>query len=133
PKGLPLGFEGSAIILSEGKEDELLSAWLVMRRGCRVEIVSKAVDESFFKPLEKWNNFQKFKVHDFAELKDLVEKNFCEAIISSETVFDSVKLLELKEFGLQNNLAVFFPLVFLGEEKISEIKEIIFGEENGKN
>ncbi|MFH1224570.1 MAG: THUMP domain-containing protein [Candidatus Diapherotrites archaeon] len=75
--GLPLGCEGTVAVLFEGKKDEALAAFLVMRRGCNVFPLVKSKTAKVLANIKKlvpWNSWRKFKPTPMRELGVLVSK-----------------------------------------------------------
>ncbi|MFH1751600.1 MAG: THUMP domain-containing protein [archaeon] len=118
--GLPLGVEGKVAFLFEGKKEDLIAAWLLMKRGCFIQPVIEKESElisSQLKKLSEWNNFQEFK-----PVKELKFDSWFQGIGLGLTKLDSKKVMDLKEkFGLP----VLLPLVLFSKEKLNEIERVL--------
>jgi thiamine biosynthesis protein ThiI len=119
-KGLPVGVEGKVGVLMQGKEEELISSFLMLKRGCNIFPVIKEMNPEIkknLKMLSLWNSFQEFKPILLSEIEK--EKAFLSALILSETKLEQIKnSLELQD---QTGFVVFFPLVFYPENLYNEI------------
>jgi len=116
---LPLGVEGSVAVFFEGKKEELLAAWLVMKRGANVFPIvkgSKAAVERILKKLVPWNSFRKFALTDEKDLEKLVAERDLKAV-----VFASSKP---KHFP---KMLALFPLVFFPKKMAGEKLKLIEG------
>ena len=125
--GLPLGCEGNVAVEFLGRKEELLAAWLMMKRGCNVfPLVEKKTKkiESHINKLKKWNSFRKFKLTELQDKKDLLEKKdiAVKAIVKADTVFSREFVAEKK----RQPVPVFWPLVFYPEELFErDIKKVL--------
>jgi len=124
-KGLPVGVEGKVGLLMEGKKEELVSGFLMLKRGCNIFPVIKKTNQKIEKNLEllfSWNSFQDFKPILFSELKK--EKDFLSALVLSTTKeVDAIK--KMQELQDQSSFVVFSPLTFYPEESFNEILELV--------
>ncbi len=123
-KGLPVGVEGKVGVLMEGRKEELISSFLMLKRGCNVfPVITKMTPEikQNLKLLLKFNSFTEFKPVFLSEIEK--EKNFLSALVSSET--NEKKLNKLVELQKEKGFVVFFPLVFFPEKFFNEILEVI--------
>lgn len=125
--GLPVGVEGHVGILCNNKEEDLLAALCVLKRGCSIYCITKEpLPENFFGPILKFNSYQKIKSFDFDSVKNTDPKNQKMAAL-----VDSSRDLDLKKITEQDKdmfLPVFRPLLFMPEEKISELKRMIYND-----
>jgi thiamine biosynthesis protein ThiI len=99
--GFPLGTQGKIPALIENRED-LLAAWLFMRRGC--EIIPLTDKKRFLKILEKWS-FRKLR-----PLKKMPEK--------------SPGLVTTKKITIPG-IPVYNPLLGLDEKEIKKMLKLI--------
>ena len=108
--GLPLGIEGSVIVLLSD-ESSLLAAWLMMKRGCKVILAGmKDIDYSL---LEKYSYGQKlefFKVKDLKEIDRLASKLDAKALVTGETL-ENFKNIDV-------DLMVLRPLIIYSDDEI---------------
>ncbi|MBU2477218.1 hypothetical protein KKG83_07140 [Candidatus Micrarchaeota archaeon] len=119
-KGLPVGVEGKVGVLMQGKEPELVSSFLMLKRGCNVFPIIKEINPEIKKNLEllsSWNSFQEFKPVFLSEIEK--ERNFLSALISSETREEAIKEIPLLQE--QTGFVVFSPLIFFPENLFNEI------------
>ncbi len=127
PKGLPLGVEGNVAMLFTGKKDDLIAAFLMMRRGCNIFPVVEKESKEIEKEVEKlvrWNSYRSFLFTPLQKLRQLVEKPDInvQALVSGE-----IKLSEdLKRIGAE--LPIFRPLIFYPKELFEEKKAMIYGD-----
>lgn len=83
--GLPIGMGGNVVCIIE-KEQDILAAWLMMKRGCRVFcLVGKGIDVSL---LEKFSYGPKIirETLNYAAINDFVALNKCKAVVSGDTL-----------------------------------------------
>jgi tRNA uracil 4-sulfurtransferase len=116
--GLPLGCEGNIGVLFNGNELDVLTAFMLMRRGCNIFPVIESVNVLIKKQLNLLSKFNAFREFNLINLSELEKNDFdLKAIALSE--FNLIKLH--KKF----NLPVLFPLLFLPESFLNEKKELI--------
>jgi len=119
-KGLPVGVEGKIGLIMKGEKEELVSGYLMLKRGCSVFPVIEKMNEKTEKNLfllSEWNSFSSFKPVLFSEIKK--EKNFLSALVSSKT--NETELNELTELQEKTGFVVFSPLIFFPEESFNKI------------
>lgn len=124
--GLPLGVQGDVLGLVSSGIDSPVAAWLLMKRGCRVDLMHfKITEEGYQKYLKIKENLQKFSYGH--EIKDYI--------------FDGVPYLsntkqKLCENGKEKWLCIFCKRRFLKEaERVCNEKgylAIITGENLGQ-
>jgi len=117
--GLPLGAEGSIAFLFEGKKDELLAAFLLMRRGCNIFPVVKKATPSLKKHLEKLVPFNAYRLFELTEEKDfakLVREKNLKAVGTADSGFDVRSLERYAEFNKSQRLVVLRPLLLYPRE-----------------
>ncbi|MDD5503478.1 MAG: THUMP domain-containing protein, partial [Candidatus Thermoplasmatota archaeon] len=116
--GMPLGTQG-IVIARICNENDLLAAWLLMKRGAEAIAAGNA---KYFEILEKWglNHSIKVEMPSYGELEKLALENNADAIVVGE------KFGELKSKQKETALPILRPLVGMGDEwiqrKISSIK-----------
>ncbi|PIU21153.1 MAG: hypothetical protein COT15_03890, partial [Candidatus Diapherotrites archaeon CG08_land_8_20_14_0_20_34_12] len=125
--GLPVGVEGHVGILCNNKEEDLLAALCMLKRGCSIYcIIKEPVDEHFFDPIVKFNSYQKIKFFEFDSIKNTdPQKQKMVALV------DPSMELDLKRIAGQDKdmfLPVFRPLLFMPEDKISELRRMIYND-----
>jgi tRNA uracil 4-sulfurtransferase len=122
--GLPLGTAGKAIALLSEKEQDILAAWLIMRRGCEIIPVHIRKTErglvQFQKNCKKLDNFawgSKIKPISIKDpkkdLKEIVRKTGAKAYIFGNT---EVHLREA-------DMPIFDPLVGLDKKQLKELQK----------
>ncbi len=128
-KGLPLGVEGNCFIFSEARKEDLIAAWLLMKRGCNIFPISSEENheavEKLFQKLVSWNSFRDFKVHSLNEVPALMEKYSINAVVFSKQDFNVIPVEEkFKEYDLM----ILYPLMFLSQQKKNDLMKLIFSE-----
>lgn len=131
--GIPVGVEGNTALLIEGKKFELVSGFLLLRKGCRIfPLISKNCKHNekklriHLKPLIKWNSFREFIFTKEKDLKTLIKEKNIKAIISSNT--NATDLKEINALNKKFNAfktPVFMPLLFFNKKKLKEMHEMI--------
>ena len=124
-KGLPVGVEGKVGVLMQGKEEELVSGFLMMKRGCNIFPVITEINPQIkknFELLSKWNSFVEFKPIFYSEIEK--EKKFLSALILSERIQEKA-LREMTELAEQTGFVVFSPLTLFPEDKFKEILGLV--------
>lgn len=117
--GLPIGVEGNVALLFAGKKQDLLAAFLMMRRGCNVFPVAKKPGkklENSLKKLVPLNNFRTFVLAAEKELPSLVKERNIKALVTGESGVDSKILKEYAEFDAGQQLVVLRPLLLYPPE-----------------
>jgi thiamine biosynthesis protein ThiI len=120
-KGLPVGVEGKVGLLMEGKKEELLSGFLMLRRGCNIFPVVKEMNHEIKRNLEllsKFNSFNEFKPIPFTQIKK--QKNFLSALILTE-LNENKAINKMQELSRKTGFVVFSPLTFYPKQKLNEI------------
>ncbi len=117
--GLPVGVEGTVAALI-GNEDDLISAYLIMKRGCSIIAIAKD------RPLaEKLNIFTtdleiiEYKKDWLPALKEAVENQSVKALVSGET------LKNMTDLEKKVDLPILRPIIGLGVDKIQNIRTLI--------
>lgn len=105
PGGLPLGSQGRVLCQMQNEED-MLAAWLVMRRGCRVVVSGDA----YVSQLRKWD--PELPVVEPGDAVALAIENGCNGI-----VYGGLKP-GLKKYS---GLAYLFPTVMLSAKERREL------------
>lgn len=117
--GLPVGVEGTVAALI-GNEDDLISAYLIMKRGCSVVALAKNKDLA-----EKLNLFTtdleiiEYKKDWLPALKEAVENQSVKALVSGET------LKNMTDLEKKVDLPILRPIIGLGVDKIQNIRTLI--------
>jgi tRNA uracil 4-sulfurtransferase len=128
--GLPLGTAGKALALISEKEQDILAAWLIMRRGCEIiplhirETESELIQfQKNCKKLEKFAWGSKIKPisikgpkKDRKEIEKKAEETGCKAII----------LGSLDHKTLECNIPIFEPIVGLDQKQLKALEKIVF-------
>lgn len=122
-RGLPLGVEGNVAFFFEGRERELLAAFLLMFRGCNifpiVEKKTRAVAK-FVEKLVKFNSYRKFVFTGRKDLERLVAEREIQAIATADSSTTEKSLLEFVQSDLKQELLVLRPLLLYPEELTKE-------------
>ena len=108
--GLPVGTQGRVIADIDGSERSIVSAWLMMKRGCRVVVRGEA-DYSVLKQYDSM-------VRDYDPKKDDDIKALGIVKGTDLNELDSVNVTE-------STLPIFFPTIGMTDEEVSEIYETI--------
>ena len=117
PGGLPMGSQGKMLAIVD-KERDVVAAWLMMKRGCKVVIVSSA--DRLIDILAKWD--PSLRVTPPAPLEQLTISHRALAVAFGYGVED---IEEIKKISLR--VPAFFPLVGMNEEEIEKRFEAIRG------
>jgi len=115
PGGLPMGSQGKILAIVD-KERDVVAAWLMMKRGCKVVIVSSA--DRLIDILAKWD--PSLRVASPAPLEHLTVSHRALAVAFGYGVED---IEEIKKLSLP--VPAFFPLVGMNEEEIEKRFEAI--------
>lgn len=120
PGGLPMGTQGIVLAFFE-EEDDIMAAWLMMRRGCKVHVAYTNENSGFetLKILDPKISFYKCK--DLNELLKLCDELNAEGIALG---WDVDKALKTK---LKYNVPIFYPLIGLGDTEKEELMKTILG------
>lgn len=137
--GLPLGSQGSLMVYCNGRKEEVIAAWLLMKRGALVfpviennaNAISNAdkIKENF-SHLKEWNAYRDFIFTDESDepaVKELISKYNCNAIIKADRDTGRDKFNEYKEFDERKEMLVLRPLLLYPEKKYREIEKLVFG------
>lgn len=114
--GLPVGVSGKVLCLVNEKDD-LLSPFLLLRRGCEVVLAyeNQKVSNSF-KYLRKFAYGTMLKSHSTKDIFNLAK----------ELKINAVALPSRKPSLLTNEILIFEPLVGLSTKQLNSYKKIIF-------
>ncbi|MBU0662690.1 MAG: THUMP domain-containing protein [Candidatus Diapherotrites archaeon] len=122
--GLPLGCEGTVAVLFEGKKNEALAAFLVMRRGCNIFPLVKnksAKAVANIKKLVPWNSWRGFMPSSESALGALVSKPDISAralVLADE---------KPRKFARELPVPVLYPVAFYPAELRTEKMRLIAG------
>ncbi|MCK5042739.1 MAG: hypothetical protein KAR51_01825 [Candidatus Aenigmarchaeota archaeon] len=117
--GLPVGVEGT-VAAFVNNENDLISAYLIMKRGCSVVALAKNKDIT-----EKLNLFTtdlkiiQYKKDWMPALKDAVKEQGVKALVSGET------LENMTDLEKDIDLPVLRPVIGLNNKKMQEIRDLI--------
>jgi len=126
--GLPSGAEGSVAMFFEGKEEELLAAFLLMHRGCNIFPVVKKKTKALEKHLEKlipFNDYREFSLTGEKDLEKLIEGRKIKAVATADEKIDGKSLGEYEKFNKEHELIVLRPLLLYPEELGKKFKKIL--------
>jgi thiamine biosynthesis protein ThiI len=123
PGGLPVGSEGKVIVLMDEADPKrsLLSAYLMLRRGCRVFPAGK--QELVLDPLNKYSSGSKLEFHEIKSFEGL-DRLAAERKILAIAVPDMLD--SIKEYPLRT--MVLRPLVGYTEKELEEMADRLFKE-----
>lgn len=110
PGGLPMGSQGKVVALAS-QERDLLAAWLMMKRGCKVSVVTE--DESLVLTLRRWD--PNLRVEPLSNQEYLVHRWGALATVYGYT-FREVERIT----AIHSPLPSFFPLVGMDDREIDE-------------
>ena len=124
-KGIPVGVEGKVGLIMDGKKDELVSAFLMLKRGCNIFPIIRENNSKIKANIElisQFNSFTELKSIPFFAIEQ--ERNFLSALVLSER--NEVKALkEISELQDKTGFVVFSPITFYPEQQFKEILELI--------
>ncbi|MBN2603220.1 MAG: hypothetical protein JXA91_03710 [Candidatus Thermoplasmatota archaeon] len=127
PGGMPLGTQGKLLVLVNS-QISLLSAWLVMRRGCDIAIslTNESLVEAIGNFTKKWYVTPKIIPIDFTkgdlykQLEETANKMGCEAIVT-DNVLNHENLQKIEDLRLmkrQISLPILHPLIAMDKDEI---------------
>ena len=108
--GLPVGTQGKVIAYIDGTDRALVSAWLMMKRGCRV----LARGEGDLSELRNYDGY----VREFDPSRDDQKKALG---IVMGTDLDGMKDVDVSQF----ELPVFFPTIGMSDDEVRELADTI--------
>lgn len=124
--GLPLGTGGKALALISEKEQDILAAWMMMRRGCEITPVhirnSEKKLSQFQKNVRKLARFawgsriKPVSVKSKSEISKLAQNSGAKALIFANTEAHARKF----------DLPVFEPLIGLDKKRLKALEKIVF-------
>jgi len=128
PGGLPLGVEGRVLAILED-EDDLIAAWLMMKRGCEIFPITTKLPE-IYRPLRRYaygNKYDIMVVDSLTEktLRRVIEEYECLGVCvggKGKSFLENVKKLRIL------GLPVYTPSVMLPDEIYDKIRRILFSE-----
>jgi thiamine biosynthesis protein ThiI len=108
--GLPVGTQGKVIAHLDGSERSIVSAWLMMKRGCRV-LVNGEVDISALKQYD-------VHIRQFDPKKD-DERKALGVVMGTD--LKGLESIDVSEY----NLPVFFPTIGMNDDEVHGIFKTI--------
>ncbi len=108
PGGLPLGSQGKVVAFVSRIRDTL-AAWLMMKRGCRVAVVTE--DPSLVENLRSWD--PNLRVETPSNLPFMMDRWGALGIVHGH-LFSEMDLIR----GTELTLPVFFPLVGMDDHEV---------------
>ena len=126
PAGLPVGCQGNVAVLFDGSKESVISAWLMLKRGCSVFPVADkktAKSEKQLETLVRWNAGRKFMLTQLSEISGLIEK----PDISVKALVKANETFSKKIEGEKSVLAVpiYEPLLFFPKEMKKQIGAVL--------
>jgi len=116
PGGLPLGSQGKVVAIVE-KERDLLSAWLMMKRGCRTALLTETPEMGV--PLSRWS--PELKVEPLESLERMISNWGALGVVYGYT-YDEMEKIKLARPGV----TAFFPLVGKSDQEIERELRVIW-------
>ncbi|MCK5038860.1 MAG: hypothetical protein KAS16_07145 [Thermoplasmata archaeon] len=120
PGGMPLSSQGKILGLVE-EEKDIVSIWLMMKRGCRVYLMAK--DETLVEPLRAWDPNLKLidypKNVDDDTISHMAWRKKAEGIVVGWT------LEQMGEKSFDLDLPIFHPVVGLSDDEIGKMLEMV--------
>lgn len=118
PGGLPLGSQGRVLSYVEN-ENDVMATWLMMKRGCKVDVVHPD-DDGSHERLRMWD--PEIRFHKCSGIDDFFSMN--EEIDSDGIVlgWDLEKALNAK---LKNNVPIFYPISGFGARELDVLSDTI--------
>jgi thiamine biosynthesis protein ThiI len=115
PGGMPLGTQGRMLGLVK-KPGDIAACWLMMKRGCRVIVVTD--DVALAQPLMAWDQNLKILTGDYSDIPKLARNRRADGICLGWGIeeFDG-RGTEMAEMGMP----VFYPLIGMDETEIGEL------------
>lgn len=129
--GLPLGCEGNVAIFAEKSDEFLVSAFLMMKRGCNIYPVIREKSPEFEKFLEKivpFNCFREFFLTEEKSLQKLVEEKEILAFIDCSGKLDGAVLRKIEKNKKEFSMPFFYPLVCFPQNKFDGILKLVKNE-----
>ena len=118
PGGLPMGSQGRALALVDS-EAGMVSAWLAMKRGCKVTVAAPDGSEAH-EPLRRWDvHLKVLSLEPDVGLEELVK------VSRSEAVFLGSRIDDIPPQKPALSVPVFHPVVGLDEAGIRAFAERI--------
>ncbi|MFQ5474907.1 MAG: THUMP domain-containing protein, partial [Candidatus Nanoarchaeia archaeon] len=115
PGGIPVGMSGRVLCYIE-KEDDLLAAWLMLKRGCEIVLAGNEVSLDFFSRYSDTPE-NMIRMENIEDLNKISEEHRCKAIVLPYAL---EKIKAIKTASL-----VLYPLVtYTEEEMIEQIKKL---------
>jgi thiamine biosynthesis protein ThiI len=134
PGGMPLGTQGKLLVLVNS-QTSLLSAWLVMRRGCNIAIAltNESLAEAIDDFTKKWYVNPKIIPIDYSKddlyklLAETANKMGCVAIVT-DIILNHENLQKIEDLRLmkrQISLPILHPLIAMDKDEIERrLKDI---------
>ncbi len=126
--GLPQGVEGFVGVFFEGKPEELVAGWLLMKRGCNIfPIVPRTTKkmEKHLSALVPWNRGMRFSLTPQGKLSALAEERGLSALARADTAVTKKAFKEYRAFDSKMPLPVFRPLLFHSAEWVKKAASTI--------
>ncbi|MGB9884548.1 MAG: THUMP domain-containing protein [Methanomassiliicoccales archaeon] len=115
PGGLPLGSQGKVLAIVN-RERDVVAAWLMMKRGCRVIVLSDS--RELIKILEAWS--PRLTIEQSGQVEQCVRKYRALAVVFG---YGSSEMEEIKKVKL--SVPAFFPLIGFDDQEVGKkFKEI---------
>ncbi len=108
--GLPVGTQGKVIAYIDGTERSIVSAWLMMKRGCRIMVRG----EGDYSDLKQYDSY----LRAFDPGRD-DEKRALGIVMGTD--IDGLDSVDVSQF----DLPVFFPTIGMTDDEVHEIAEMI--------
>ncbi len=124
PGGLPLGTQGTILVLITQKTD-LLALWYLIRRGClpRIAVTDTSLQPDSHSFLTTWQTSAPLHIIPseppilYKKLNALAKTHHCQAIITGHTL-ETTTLTQLQKLKTSLTTPVLHPLIALKKEEI---------------
>lgn len=108
--GLPVGTQGKVVAFLDGSERSLVSAWLMMKRGCRV-LINGDCDYSALKQYDTY-------LREYDPDKDDIKKILGYVM---GTDLDGIGSIDVSQY----ELPVFFPTIGMTDDEVHALYEVV--------
>jgi len=126
--GMPLGTQGTVLVLVDSPQS-ILSAWYLMRRGCRTIFLT--TDEMLLKSLGSFTNnwFAKTDIflndnqtNLYENMEKIAKSKNCDAIVTGHSFSNTIEenISKIKIFTKNITLPVLHPLIAMEKNEIDE-------------
>jgi len=108
--GLPVGTQGKVIATIDGSDRSLVSAWLMMKRGCRIMVEG----DGDYSPLKQYDTY----LRPFDPDRD-DKRRILGHVMGTD--LEGIKDVDVSKY----DIPVFFPTIGMTDDEVSALAEII--------